>query len=233
MANLAPTPESYLRFLSFIDRRPDITLTQFSLHWRTVHRELALRLVEAGIMRGYVQNHRRDQPVAGLRPPSDGVPELWVDDADVLAKLAASPAYLQGAALDEKNFMSGSARMFLSHSFTRQGSLPRQQVAGQVKLMLFFQSSPSAEPTALLRHWMTQGLALAADAAMTRAELHLAIPNPDMPSHFSHCEAIWWRSQEEFERAWSDRTLAATGLVNAASLLGMLVDEVPVLWPET
>ena len=39
---------------------PDLALEEFSRHWRTVHRELALRLVAPGIMRGYVQNHRRD-----------------------------------------------------------------------------------------------------------------------------------------------------------------------------
>jgi hypothetical protein len=222
-----------LRFLSFIERRDDLDLAGFSRHWRTVHRELALRLADVGIMRGYVQNHRRDMAVPGLTPPGDGVPELWVDDADTLTRLATSPAYLDGAALDEKNFMSRSARPFLAHSLVRPNSRPRQDVIGHVKLMIFYAARVATDSSRFSDAWLANGPFLGLDGTLSRGELHVALRNPGIQSEFTHCEALWWASREEFERAWSRRDPAkAARLLNLASIAGMLVEEVPVLWPE-
>ena len=55
-----------LKLYSLLQRRADLSLEDFSRHWRTVHRELALRLVAPGYMRGYVQNHRRETALPGV-----------------------------------------------------------------------------------------------------------------------------------------------------------------------
>jgi hypothetical protein len=40
------TRENFMiKLIGLLDRRDDLTLEQFSHHWRTTHRELALRLV--------------------------------------------------------------------------------------------------------------------------------------------------------------------------------------------
>ena len=74
-----------------LKRRPDFDLEAFSQHWRTVHRELALRLVPPGIMRGYVQNHRIEPSLGTLQAPGDGAPEVWVDSPQEVLRLATSP----------------------------------------------------------------------------------------------------------------------------------------------
>lgn len=221
-----------LRFFGLLDRRRDLDLAQFSKHWRTVHRSLALRLVDAGIMRGYVQNHRRDVDVPGLAPAADGVPELWIDDAGMLDALAASPAYLEGAALDEPNFMESESRPFLADSLVRQSSLPREAVAQNVKLMLFFSARPEIDRSAVSDAWRSDGSMIVPDEDAIRAELHVSIEGGPAGTPFTHIEALWWRDRADFERAWSGKNDGrARRLIVPGSLAGMLVEELPVLWP--
>jgi hypothetical protein len=221
-----------LRLLSPIRRRHDLDLAQFGEHWSTVHRALALRLVDAGIMRGYVQNHRLAIDVPGLAPPGDGVPELWVEGVEALEALAASPAYLQGAALDEPNFMEGEAHPFVARSLVREPSLPRQAVAGKIKLMLFFNRRSDVDGSAVAEAWLADGLILAPEDAIVRAELHVAIDG-SQEGGFTHVECLWWVSRAAFENAWALRNEARTiGLIDPTSIAGMLVSELPVLWPE-
>jgi hypothetical protein len=67
-------------------------------------------------MHGYIQNQRRPDadPVPGLPLAGDGFPELWTRGADVLARLGAAPEYLEGAYLDESNFMEGRSQALLA-----------------------------------------------------------------------------------------------------------------------
>jgi hypothetical protein len=57
-----------LNLIGLLLRRPDLTLGQFSQHWRTRHRDLSLLLIAPGIMHGYIQNHLRSDsdPIPGL-----------------------------------------------------------------------------------------------------------------------------------------------------------------------
>ena len=110
-----------LKLYGLLQRRPDLSLEEFSHHWRTVHRELALRLVPPGIMRGYVQNHRRDVDLVGQPAPADGCPEVWIDDVESLTRLATSPEYLEGAGPDEANFMDGNSANCIGQPRFRRG----------------------------------------------------------------------------------------------------------------
>jgi len=58
--------EEPLQLIGLLSRRPDLTLGQFSQHWRTRHRDLSLMLIATGIMHGFIQNHRR--------PDADPIP---------------------------------------------------------------------------------------------------------------------------------------------------------------
>jgi hypothetical protein len=217
--------------ISVMDRRPDISLARFSEHWRTIHRQHALALVPVGLMLGYVQNHRRDVVIPGLDAPGDGAPELWMDSVDAPIRLGQSPAYREGAALDEPNFMAGSARMFLGRSVDRQGDEGRQQVVGSTKLLLFYAVTSDMSPDQVARIWRDEGLTLsAAPTGVRRAEFYIGLDS-QADSH-SCAEAIWWASDADFERAWNRRSQTFSPFVDPASLKGMLVEELPVLWPE-
>lgn len=219
-----------LRMISQIDRRADMSLARFSEHWRTVHRAHALALVPAGIMLGYVQNHRLDMPVSGLVPPCDGSPELWVDSADALVRLASSPAYTEGAALDEANFMEGGARTFLGEAFERPGDAAREAVAGTTKLLLCYSVQPGLARHQVADAWRRDGLTLSASSDVRRAELYLGL-EPAADGVLPCVEAIWWASEPDFRRAWARREDCISTVVDRAGIKGMLVEELPILWP--
>ena len=224
-----------LKLMSLIDRRSDLSLDAFSEHWRTVHRELALRLVAPGIMRGYVQNHRRATALEGLEPAGDGCPELWVDSVDAVAQLGACREYLEGAHLDEPNFMASNARLMISRPAVLVHTLGRSEATAVTKLLLFFELPPAdpAEPWASLASF--EHPLLLPDARPLRLEREIAIH--DLPSGlpapaFDVIESSWWPDPGTLERAWKHRSKAPliTG-VGMKRMAGMLAWELPVLWP--
>src|SRR5262245_17203236 len=130
-----------LKLYGLIQRRADLTLAEFSRHWRTVHRELALRLVAPGIMRGYVQNHRLPIDLPGAPCPADSCPEVWLDRLEDLERLATSREYLEGAGPDEPNFMTGASVPCLGRPRYAAG-VERTALSGRCKVMLFYATAP-------------------------------------------------------------------------------------------
>ena len=96
------------KLLVFIPKRPDLTAEQFHRHWRTTHAQLALRIRS---LDGYVQNHRLATTPPEFPPapfglaPYLGVSAAWLADAHAVDAMGADPDYLEGARLDEPNFM--------------------------------------------------------------------------------------------------------------------------------
>lgn len=219
-----------LKLYGLLERRSDLTLAQFSEHWRTVHRELALRLVAPGIMRAYVQNHRRPEPVPGAMPPADGCPEVWIDSVDTLAKLATAPEYLEGAYPDEANFMEGPSTGVLTCTEATHG-VARADAARLLKAMFFFRNS--SDPwTPALAAWQTTASWLMPEARPVRLERDRCVPlGPgERIEPYAAIESTWWPDVAAFERAWAHRV---TNLpwAGAFSIDAMLVEEVVVLLP--
>lgn len=81
-----------VKSLGLLVRKDGVTHEQFMRHWVEIHAPLALKV--PGIRR-YVQSHivderhRPDIPDIGVA--IDGVAELWYDDADAMARAAATP----------------------------------------------------------------------------------------------------------------------------------------------
>ena len=81
-----------IKVLSLLTRKPEYTHEQFVKHWLEIHGPLARAV--PGIRR-YVQSHitgtrtRADVPEAEVAV--DGIAELWYDDAEALARSAATP----------------------------------------------------------------------------------------------------------------------------------------------
>lgn len=224
-----------LKLNSVISRRADLDLAAFSAHWRSIHRELALRLVAPGIMRGYVQNHRQPEGLEGLVNAGDGVPEVWVATAEDILRLGSCPEYMEGAYLDEPNFMEGRARNIISDLAVIRADRTRQEVAGELKLMLFFKRRAGSS-LAEFADWrqVTHPL-LMPDATPLRLERQTAVadlPEP-LTSVYDGVECSWWPDMATLQAAWARRdTAQAAGFVDVQALEGMVVREEPVLWPD-
>lgn len=96
-------PPDGVKMISFIDRRPDVTVDFFQTHWRTAHAALAAKVPG---QRRYVQCHvYRGIYAAARRPPHDGAPMSWFDDLDALRAAGASEE-LRATRLDEPSFMA-------------------------------------------------------------------------------------------------------------------------------
>ncbi len=220
-----------LKVLSFLTRRDDFTLSAFSEYWRTTHKAHALKLVHAGFIRGYIQNHRvGDDPECDLpRLPllADGSPELWVDDADALVRLVSSREYLEGAGPDEANFVAPPVLAFVAREeVVVDAALP----PGAVKLIVVARRGPSLTPSAFARRWLAPRHPLAMAAATPlRLTRHVAVAD-DAP--FDGAECTWWSDLDALHAAWSDVGLAALEpLVAGGSLRGMVVREEIIVAP--
>lgn len=93
-----------------LKRRADLTREQAQHHWRTRHVEVGLVEHNAGeFLRLYFQNHvtASDQP-PGSACDFDGMPEYWVDPAD-LASVGEDSPVMRAIAEDELLFVDRSA----------------------------------------------------------------------------------------------------------------------------
>ncbi len=197
-----------LKVMGLIQRRGDLPLDSFRLHWRTIHRGLALRLAEAGLLAGYVQNHRLDIAVDGLNVIADGVPELWFADAQAFATMRSHPALLEGAYQDEPDFMD--IRDYRSQPLTEEAGegRPRIECVGLLKAMLFLRGAAPGLPR---------------DGAVRVAEQRgLKLDAPIRIADYERVETSWWPDLAAFRSAWIERGLPGDGL---------LAEERVVFWP--
>lgn len=225
-----------VKMIALLDRRDDLTLEQFSHHWRTVHRELALRLVPPGLMLGYIQDHRLDISIDGLDPPTDGCPEVWLKDVGEFERLQNSPEYLEGAHPDEANFMNGAPRMMATNETVVIPGPGRLNMGDAVKVMLFFKrrsglsSSDFAEWVDLARPLLMP------DAKPLRLARETPIADPGFADlqAYDGLEASWWPDRGSFESAWKTRSDdIAARWIDPSATTGMLVSEEFVVNPPT
>jgi hypothetical protein len=228
------------KLIGLLSRRRDITLEAFAQHWRTIHRDLSLRLIPPGIMKGYVQNHRIPDvgSIPGLPLAGDGFPELWTEGRDLLSKLASAPEYLEGAYLDEANFMDRRSQALLAREVVIDDGPGRVAAPTFIKVMLFFRrrSGVALADVAQLAEDRRQPLLMPA-ARPVRLTRHIALELPndggatyEGVQNYDLIEASYWRSVNEFLTHWHDH-LAAPEPLNDSATIGVLVREEPVLFP--
>jgi len=228
------------KLIGLLSRRPDLSLAEFARHWRTVHRDLSLRLIAPGIMHGYIQNHRIPdaEPIPGLPLAGDGFPELWTEGEDLLARLAAAPAYLEGAYLDEPNFMDGRSQALLAREIVVDDGPGRIAAPTLVKAMLFFRRAPGVSREAFEQLWeTTPHPVLMPRAKPPRLTRQLAIELAgdagaayEGVQSYDGQEASYWPDVASFLAAWKDRQPAPATIDDGATI-GVLVREEPVLFP--
>lgn len=223
-----------LKLMGLLKHRRDSNLQAFADHWRTIHRDLALRLIGPGYMRGYIQNHRIPVTIEGADLAADGVPEVWIDGLDALRRLTTSPEYLDGAAVDEPRFidMSQFASLLLGREAVVDDGPGRQAVVPLVKAILFFHPAPGRTMEEFRCWEAIDHPVLTPEARPVRLSRHTAVdPADDLPPPaYAGVETSWWPDIAGFQRAWARRQ-RASDIVDAGHVAGLLALEEPVLWP--
>ena len=103
-----------IKSLSLLVRKDGMTHEQFMKHWVEIHGPLALKVLG---LRRYVQSHIRDErrrpdiPAIGVEV--DGIAETWYDDADAMARAAATPE-MKALHADGALFI-GRIQSFITH----------------------------------------------------------------------------------------------------------------------
>ena len=103
-----------IKSLSLLVRKDGMTHEQFMKHWVEIHGPLALKVPG---LRRYVQSHIRDarrrQDIADIGVEVDGIAETWYDDADSMARAAATPE-MKALHADGALFI-GRIQSFITH----------------------------------------------------------------------------------------------------------------------
>ena len=208
-----------IKVMGLLQRLPDMSLDAFRLHWRTVHRGLALRLAHANILQAYVQNHRLDIKVDGMVPFADGMPELWFRDLESFQGMHQSIAFRDGAFHDSDRFMDVTRYQSLVVQPEMDATAPpREECAGLLKA-IFILDDVSEEELADGQPSPTMG-----DIKPIRLSYHHALPKGAALSGrpFKAVETSWWPDLPTFLDAWSRRRRPVVE--------GILVEERPIFW---
>jgi uncharacterized protein (TIGR02118 family) len=105
-----PEPAGAVKWVEFLNRRPDLSPEAFQRHWRDVHGPIAAGIPQ---VRRYVQSHvRLGAYAAGRAPRYDGVAITSFDDTAAMRASAMTPAYAATRA-DEKNFVAAGDAQFI------------------------------------------------------------------------------------------------------------------------
>lgn len=109
-----PIEAAMPKMISFIRRKPGMSVEDFQLYWRTHHGELARKV--PGVRR-YVQCHVRPSAYRGGRQPVyDGVAETWSENADAMRAAAGSPEF-KAVRADEANFLAGPPPFIIAKEY--------------------------------------------------------------------------------------------------------------------
>ena len=98
--------------VTFLTRKPGLSVEEFQRHWREVHGPLAAKMAA---LRRYVQSHTRSSAYAAGRAPAwDGIASAWFDSLDALRAVDATPEHAAALA-DRGSFVApGPTRAILT-----------------------------------------------------------------------------------------------------------------------
>lgn len=120
-----------LHLLYFITRKPSLSDEEFHRYWKDTHGPIAARIAQTW---RYEQSHRI--PVAGTNSPYDGAAEAWIEDQAAVDALRTSAEYVNGALVDEPNFIDMNRVEWLvtQDHVIKDGPQTPQQVKGIFQL---------------------------------------------------------------------------------------------------
>jgi uncharacterized protein (TIGR02118 family) len=136
-----------VKVLTFLKRKPGMSVEDFQGYWLTRHPEVVMRL--PGVRR-YVQSHTLPSAYRKGEPVYDGIAEVWADGTDALRAMTRSPENA-GVQADEANFIDRATMGFL---VTEERVIVEGAVgADAVKAVEFLSRKPGTSVDEFRRHW--------------------------------------------------------------------------------
>ncbi len=179
-----------IKVVEIIKRRPDLDVEEFQRHWLDVHGPIVARIPG---LRRYVQSHTRLGGYRRGEVASDGIAEVWFDDKQALAAMAATPEFAAAKA-DEPNFIDPGrlVELVVDEHVVKDGPIPDKAI----KNVEFVHLSPDLDPHEAHRYWRdVHGPIAARIPTMSRyVQSHTrmgAYDRPDRPP-FDGVAVTWW-----------------------------------------
>ena len=223
-----------IKSFGLLHKRDDISQKKFHAHWKNPHADHALKLVP--VLRRYVQNHKAAKPYPGMKPPCDGAPEVWLSSMEASATLTTMPEYLDGAYIDEPQFMKvRSGGVLVSEQVIVEGD-PIGKKEKLVKVLYFLKRNPALNAEQFREQWMAHDGPL----FVNQDNVRRYVKSPTLPetfvdgnATFDGVEELWWNSDAAFKR---DKKGGANKadlalLLDLDGSRAMFVDENRVFWP--
>jgi len=155
-----------VKVLTFIKRKPGMSVEDFQQYWLTRHPAVVTRL--PGVRR-YVQSHALPTSYRKGEPAWDGIAEVWADDTDALRAMTRSPANAD-VQTDEARFIDRTTMgLIVTEDHAVVDDAPG---AGAVKAVEFLTRRPDASVDEFQAHWRERhGPILAAVPGLRRCVL--------------------------------------------------------------
>jgi uncharacterized protein (TIGR02118 family) len=226
-----------IKVYALLPKRPDISEEQFQEHWRTVHREHALRIDR---LRRYVQAHRIAQAVPGVAPaPYSGIPEVWYDSLASAVGQNDDPNYTEYAQRDEPNFidMSGIRWVMTEHRPIHAAAPLDTDTPATKAILLVRRPKGAAIEQFQMRWWELSECLYSMVHGVFRTAAAVTLPETyrgDEPTYDAFAE-LWWPDRPSFEAGWGESGQDVLGAIGEVADLGrsngFLCRELRVIWP--
>ena len=136
-----------VKVITFIKRKPGMSVPDFQRYWREQHPAVVTRL--PGVRR-YVQSHTLPSLYGTAEPVYDGIAEVWAEDTDALRAMNRSPDYAAVQA-DEALFID---RTTMGIVITEDHLVKDEPVpAHAVKSAVFLNRKPGLSIDEFQHHW--------------------------------------------------------------------------------
>ena len=143
-----------VKVLTFIKRKPGMSVEDFQQYWLTRHPAVVTRL--PGVRR-YVQSHALPSSYRKGEPPWDGIAEVWADDTDALRAMTRSAANADVQA-DEAQFIDrGTMGLIVTEDHAVIDGRPG---ADAVKAIEFLNRRPGTSVDEFQQHWRERHAAI-------------------------------------------------------------------------
>jgi len=180
-----------IRFVYVVRRLPKLSRQEFQRYWRENHGPLVAKHSTSMRIRRYVQSHTIEDPLnemmrapRGAMEPYDGVADLWWNNEEELAALAASPEAQKAAEElleDEKNFIDFShSSIWFAYELPQINPNPENIVAREespiIKICFFGHPLPSLSCDETQAYWrMNHGPLLRSFAQALRVRRYIQV----------------------------------------------------------
>ena len=228
-----------VKCFALLTKKSGISDEQFHSHWRGIHAELALRIKS---FRRYVQSHRIPDASASFRlAPFHGAAEVWYDDLATAVGMRTNPQYLEGAYLDEPNFIDQPALKWLATTENVVVAGPTiAKGTPLVKGLFLVKRKPGLSVTEFQDYWRNKHAPLVPRTPhlVRYVQCHV-LPETyesEYPPAFDGVAELWWPDLGKFKESWASPELQVEQLTDAKQFVGdetcaFLAQENRVVWP--